>query len=67
MSAKTINDMELRKAILNKIRMPYKTLRMAFEKFSKKWEESQNLGPLDKKDMDTLILESLYEAIEKEK
>jgi len=46
---------------------PFETLKRSFEIFGKKWIESQKSGPLDKKEMDTLIMESLDDGIGKPK
>ncbi|MCD6413015.1 MAG: hypothetical protein J7L54_02570 [Elusimicrobia bacterium] len=68
MAKKDSSDFEdLKDKVLNKMVNPYETLRKGFEIFSKKWLEQQKAGPLDKRDMDELIVESLDESIESEK
>lgn len=44
---------------------PFDMLKKSFEIFDKKWIESQKAGPLDKKEIDTLIIEALDEGIGK--
>ena len=46
---------------------PFEMLKKSFEIFDKKWIESQKAGPLDKKEMDTLLMESLDEGMGKPK
>ena len=60
-----ISAEDLRKKLLDEVENSYATLKKSFELFNKKWAQSQKSGPLDRKEMDELITEALYEGIDK--
>ncbi|PIU18998.1 MAG: hypothetical protein COT16_00440 [Elusimicrobia bacterium CG08_land_8_20_14_0_20_44_26] len=60
-----INMQELKKMISDKIDNPFEMLKKNFGIFNKKWAESQKSGPLDRKEIDELIMETLNEGIKK--
>ena len=43
---------------------PFEILKGSFDGFNKRWNKSQKAGPLDKKEIDTLIIEALDEEID---
>ncbi len=43
---------------------PFEILKGSFDGFNKRWIKSQKAGPLDKKEIDTLIIEALDEEID---
>ncbi|MFH1958239.1 MAG: hypothetical protein ABIJ15_07185 [bacterium] len=46
---------------------PFEILKRSFDGFNKRWVKSQKAGPLDKKEIDTLIIEALDEEIGEKK
>ncbi len=61
-----MNEVEiekLKKKLMDDVDAPYFMLNEAFESFNKKWLTAQKSSPLDRKDLDELITESLDEAV----
>ena len=56
---------ELKRKTLDEVENSFEMLAKSFESFNRKWAEAQKAGPLDRKEMDELILESLDEGIAK--
>jgi len=54
---------KLKKKLIDGVDAPYVMLNDAFDLFNKKWSAAQKSSPLDRKDMDDLLLEALDEAI----
>lgn len=53
----------LKKKLMDDVDTPYFMLNEAFISFNKKWLAAQKSSPLDRKDLDDLITESLDEAV----
>jgi len=66
-SQKNFTEEELKNKITDEVEYPYRVLKKSFVTFEKKWQEAQKAGPLEKKELNELILESLNEEIEKSK
>ena len=60
-----ISAEDLKKKLLNEVENSYVMLKKSFEIFNKKWVQAQKSSSLDRKEMDELITESLYEAVDK--
>ncbi|PKN00439.1 MAG: hypothetical protein CVU78_01030 [Elusimicrobia bacterium HGW-Elusimicrobia-2] len=60
---KDVKINKLKKKLMDDVDAPYVMLNEAFDLFNKKWSAAQKSSPLDRKDMDDLILEALDEAI----
>ena len=54
---------KLKKKLMDDVDAPYFMLNEAFTLFNKKWLEAQKSSPLDRKNLDELITESLDEAV----
>ncbi|MCD6423004.1 MAG: hypothetical protein J7L42_02645 [Elusimicrobia bacterium] len=64
---KKFSEEELKNKITDEVEYPYRVLKKSFEIFEKKWQDSQKAGPLEKKELNDLVLEALNEGIEKSK
>ncbi len=60
---KDVRIEKLKKKLMDEVDAPYFMLNEAFASFNKKWLEAQKSSPLDRKDLDELITESLDEAV----
>jgi len=65
MSKISIDD--LKKKTSDCTENPFEMLKRSFDGFNKKWIKSQKAGPLDKKEIDTLIIEALDDELDEKK